>query len=170
MPWSTHGSRRDSRCFSHRPRFCRHVFYHALLKTFQAISSFSIRREKGSVANRTGSTKFHSAHNCLHSLIADVANFNPTLPSSVCGRLTIPRSALGATYECCSKSFAVGTASNRTSAFVALPANPRYSIDDQKRADVVTHRSTTFDYASFAARPSFFSGLRHRSEHRGCPE
>src|SRR5262249_891577 len=61
--WSKR-SRRDPRNLRGCLCFSWHVLHHSLLDAFYAVSGFSIRREECGIANRTGSTKFHSTHNC----------------------------------------------------------------------------------------------------------
>src|SRR5262249_23400848 len=138
------------------------MLHNALLKTFQTISSFSIRREKRSIANRTGSTKFHSAHSSYSQSNSRCTKLQPDhRPVLSPARLSREYpSSLGATNECRSKRLSISAAPDRTPAFATLTVDPCYSIDDQKRAHVVTHRATPLDNPSLSACPSLF--LRHR--------
>jgi hypothetical protein len=144
------------------------VLNNALFQALQTIRGLPIGREKRSVANRTGSTKFHSAHNSVHSLIAGLANFNPI--TTRCDRVNLNSgspsrsSGICPTHKRGRHRLAIGAAPDTTPALAALRVNPGYSIDDQKRSHVVTHRLAALDYPSFMANSSFLFGPRHSCE------
>lgn len=61
-----------------------------------------------------------------------------------------------------SQGFAIGLASDLTPALAVFGINPGNPVNDQERADVVTHRAPSFERSAFACDSSFFSAPGHR--------
>src|SRR6202158_4371848 len=60
-----------------------------------------------------------------------------------------------------SKRFAIGAPPDSLPAFTAFRINPGYSINDQQRANVITHCAPALDQPALVTRSFFFAAQRH---------